>query len=118
MRGPCPRDYTQPFSAFWGTRHGRVRYWGGLAGEANTHIHIHTYTHTSLLIVQINTDFTVNRILLASTTRTFDPRKAQRDFGFVPAVAMAEALQRTAKSYPHLRAEPDAAAVAKGAKAA
>eukprot|EP00798_Chlamydomonas_sp_ICE-L_P010593 gene10593-12258_t len=43
----------------------------------------------------LKTDFTMNRILIASTNRTFSSSKAQADFGYKPKVGMEEALKKT-----------------------
>lgn len=51
----------------------------------------------------LKTDFTVNRILLASTNRTFDSSKAKQDFGYSPKVPMDEALKKTLMTYGHLK---------------
>lgn len=52
---------------------------------------------------KLETDFTVNRILLASTHRTFSCAKAKKDFGYVPKVSMREALSRTMAHFSHLK---------------
>jgi sterol-4alpha-carboxylate 3-dehydrogenase (decarboxylating) len=58
-------------------------------------------------IKTLETDFTVNRILLATTERTFSCAKAKRDFGYVPKVSMEEGIKRTLKSFQHLRKKPE-----------
>ena len=40
--------------------------------------------------MNLQTDFTVNRILLATTNRTFDCAKAKRHFGYTPKVAFGK----------------------------
>ena len=54
---------------------------------------------------KLETDFTVNRILLATTERTFSTKKAKKDFGYQPKVKMAEAMKRTIASFEHLQNE-------------
>jgi hypothetical protein len=56
-------------------------------------------------------------MLIATTQRTFSSDAAQQAIGYVPKVPMAEALQRTLASYPHLRSDVDAAPVAAAKKA-
>ncbi len=51
----------------------------------------------------LETDFTVNRILLASTERTFSCARAKKDFGYVPRVSLKDAIDRTLASFQHLR---------------
>ena len=51
----------------------------------------------------LETDFTVNRILLATTERTFSSDRAKRAFGYVPKVSLAEGIERTVRSFQHLR---------------
>ena len=41
---------------------------------------------------------------MASVNRKFSCAKAKRDFGYVPAVPMKEALRRTLRHFDHLRA--------------
>lgn len=53
--------------------------------------------------VKLNTDFTVNRILIATTQRTFDNTAAINDLGYKPKVSMDEALKRTLLSFERLR---------------
>mmetsp|Transcript_23832 Transcript_23832/g.60755 ORF Transcript_23832/g.60755 Transcript_23832/m.60755 type:complete len:359 (-) Transcript_23832:274-1350(-) len=52
---------------------------------------------------ELNSDFTVNRILLATRQRTFSCDAAARDLGYKPRVGMAEALQRTLAHFEGLR---------------
>ena len=52
---------------------------------------------------KLETDFTVNRILLATTQRTFSTKKAKKDFSYVPKVKMDEAMKRTLASFENLR---------------
>mmetsp|Transcript_11696 Transcript_11696/g.31887 ORF Transcript_11696/g.31887 Transcript_11696/m.31887 type:complete len:354 (-) Transcript_11696:490-1551(-) len=54
-------------------------------------------------IKTINSDFTVNRILIATTNRTFKSERAAQDFGYRPQVNMQDALSRTLSSFQHLR---------------
>lgn len=63
----------------------------------------HTCLCLTLCTQQMKSDFTVSRILLASTTRTFNMAKAAADFGYKPEVSLADGLQRTLDSFPHLR---------------
>jgi len=49
-------------------------------------------------------EFTRNRIKIAASNRRFDISRAKRDLGYQPKVSMEEALQRTVKSFEHLRA--------------
>lgn len=57
-------------------------------------------------IKKLQTDFTVNRILLATTQRTFSADKARRDFGYVPQVPMQDAIKRTVQAFQHLHKPP------------
>lgn len=50
-------------------------------------------------------DFSVNRILIATTNRTFDSSAATRDLLYRPTVNMKDAMARTLQSFSHLRAE-------------
>lgn len=59
------------------------------------------------LIKPIETDFTVNRILLATTERTFSIKRATKDFGYQPKVKMAEAMKRTLESFASLKNIPE-----------
>mmetsp|Transcript_9870 Transcript_9870/g.21057 ORF Transcript_9870/g.21057 Transcript_9870/m.21057 type:complete len:369 (+) Transcript_9870:542-1648(+) len=54
-------------------------------------------------VKKLETDFTVNRILLATTNRTFSCKAAKKDLGYVPKVNMTEALKRTVTSFESLR---------------
>lgn len=56
---------------------------------------------------ELNTDFTVNRMLIASTQRTFNNAAAIQHLGYKPKVPMDEALKRTLLTFEHLR-NPDA----------
>ncbi|GFH14670.1 3beta_HSD domain-containing protein [Haematococcus lacustris] len=66
-------------------------------------------------IKQLNSDFTVNRILIATTTRTFSAERAHQDLGYQPRVSMSEALARTLQSFSHLQNRPQQAADGKAA---
>ncbi|KAJ9523542.1 hypothetical protein QJQ45_007180 [Haematococcus lacustris] len=66
-------------------------------------------------IKQLNSDFTVNRILIATTTRTFSAERAHQDLGYQPRVIMSEALARTLQSFSHLQNRPQQAADGKAA---
>ncbi|GFH13078.1 3beta_HSD domain-containing protein [Haematococcus lacustris] len=66
-------------------------------------------------IKQLNSDFTVNRILIATTTRTFSAERAHQDLGYQPRVNMSEALARTLQSFSHLQNRPQEAADGKAA---
>lgn len=52
---------------------------------------------------KLETDFTVNRILLATTGRTFNNARAKKDFGYSPSVSMKDALDRTLMSFQYLK---------------
>lgn len=54
-------------------------------------------------IKKLNSDFTVNRILITATNRTHSFTKAQQDLGYRPKVPMDEALKRTIRAFEHLR---------------
>mmetsp|Transcript_15029 Transcript_15029/g.26122 ORF Transcript_15029/g.26122 Transcript_15029/m.26122 type:complete len:353 (-) Transcript_15029:369-1427(-) len=54
-------------------------------------------------IKTLNSDFTVNRILIATTNRTFSSQAAKEHLGYQPKVNMDEALKRTLLSFEHLR---------------
>lgn len=54
---------------------------------------------------ELKSDFTVNRILIATTDRTFSTAKAERDFGYKPQLALDAALAKTLASFQGLRAE-------------
>lgn len=43
-------------------------------------------------IKKLETDFTVNRMLLASTERVFSSDKAKKDFGYVPKVRVLSSI--------------------------
>jgi sterol-4alpha-carboxylate 3-dehydrogenase (decarboxylating) len=51
----------------------------------------------------ISSDFTVNRIWIATTHRTFNGARALYDLGYVPKVTMKEALAKTHVAFSHLR---------------
>ncbi|GIL70497.1 hypothetical protein Vretimale_3639 [Volvox reticuliferus] len=53
----------------------------------------------------LRSDFTVNRILIATTNRTFSTAKARKDFGYVPATKLADAIKKTLASFQDLRAD-------------
>lgn len=48
-------------------------------------------------------EFTRNRIKIAASNRRFNISRAKNDLGYRPHVDMDEALQRTLKSFEHLR---------------
>lgn len=48
-------------------------------------------------------EFTRNRIKIAASNRRFNISRAKNDLGYRPEVDMNEALQRTLKSFEHLR---------------
>ncbi|KAF7844594.1 3beta-hydroxysteroid-dehydrogenase/decarboxylase [Senna tora] len=48
---------------------------------------------------------TPSRVRLLSCDRTFNCSKAKDRLGYTPIITLQEGLQRTIKSYPHLRAE-------------
>ncbi|XP_054797227.1 3beta-hydroxysteroid-dehydrogenase/decarboxylase-like isoform X1 [Prosopis cineraria] len=48
---------------------------------------------------------TPSRVRLLSCSRTFNCSKAKDSIGYTPIITLQEGLQRTIKSYPHLRAE-------------
>jgi sterol-4alpha-carboxylate 3-dehydrogenase (decarboxylating) len=48
-------------------------------------------------------EFTRNRIRIAASNRRFNISRAKNDLGYSPDVSMDEALQRTLKSFEHLR---------------
>ncbi|MEW5312858.1 MAG: hypothetical protein WDW38_004458 [Sanguina aurantia] len=50
-------------------------------------------------------DFSVNRILIATTNRTFDSSAATRELKYKPTVNMKDAMTRTLLSFAHLRAD-------------
>lgn len=52
---------------------------------------------------ELNTDFTVNRMLIATTQRTFNNKAAIESLGYKPKVPMDEALTRTLLTFEHLR---------------
>lgn len=52
---------------------------------------------------ELNSDFTVNRILLATRERTFSCDAAAKDLGYKPKVPMTEALQRTLVHFEGLK---------------
>lgn len=64
----------------------------------------------ALLRVQLQSDFTVNRIYLSTTSRTFSCAAAKRDLGYAPIWSIRDAMQRTLASFGHLRAEGTSAA--------
>ena len=51
----------------------------------------------------LETDFTVNRILLATMERTFSSESARKVFGYKPKVSLKEGIERTVKSFQHLK---------------
>lgn len=55
---------------------------------------------------KLETDFTPFRITVASVNRTFSCRRANKDFGYIPQVDMAEALRRTLVHFAHLKNMP------------
>lgn len=48
-------------------------------------------------------EFTRNRLKIVASNRRFDISRAKHDLGYRPAISMDEALQRTIKSFEHLR---------------
>ncbi|GLC45122.1 hypothetical protein PLESTB_001470900 [Pleodorina starrii] len=68
---------------------------------------------------ELRTDFTVNRILIATTHRTFSTARAARDFGYAPTIGLQDAIKKTLASFAELRADrvgaAPAAAVGSGA---
>lgn len=56
-------------------------------------------------IKELSSDFTVNRILITATNRTFSCARAKRDFAYIPQVSVAEGVKRTLLSFQHLRAD-------------
>lgn len=77
----------------------------------------------TLFIKNLRSDFTVNRILIATTDRSFSCAKAERDFGYKPQVPLEQALVLTLRTFQHLRAgapptPPPAAANGAAAKKA
>jgi nucleoside-diphosphate-sugar epimerase len=48
-------------------------------------------------------EFTRNRIKIAASNRRFNISRAKNDLGYHPDVSMDEALQRTLRSFEHLR---------------
>lgn len=54
-------------------------------------------------IKDLNSDFTVNRILLATRQRTFSCAAAARDLAYKPKVPMSEALKRTLVHFEGLK---------------
>lgn len=58
-------------------------------------------------IKKLNSDFTVNRILIATTNRTFSSAAAAADFGYKPRLSLHEAMAATLASFKHLRADSD-----------
>lgn len=53
-------------------------------------------------------EFTRNRIKIAASNRRFNISRAKNDLGYHPEVSMDEGLQRTLKSFEHLRNKPSA----------
>lgn len=53
-------------------------------------------------------EFTRNRIRIAASNRRFNISRAKNDLGYSPDVSMDEALQRTLKSFEHLRKDKSA----------
>lgn len=53
--------------------------------------------------VELKSDFSVNRILIATTYRTFSIAKAKKDFNYEPRVSLSAALVRTLLSFKHLQ---------------
>lgn len=66
----------------------------------------------ALLGVTLQSDFTVNRIYLSTTSRTFSCAAAKRDLGYAPKWSIPDAMERTLAAFTHLRAD----AVAAGAQ--
>lgn len=58
-----------------------------------------------LFMKNLVVDFTVNRILIITTNRTFSTSKAQKHFQYKPKVPMEKAMERTLLSFAHLRAD-------------
>lgn len=59
---------------------------------------------------EVRSDFTVNRILIATTNRTFSTARAQKDFAYAPQLGMREAIAKTLASFPDMRADAGAGA--------
>ncbi|KXZ52899.1 hypothetical protein GPECTOR_8g279 [Gonium pectorale] len=70
-----------------------------------------------LLGKELRSDFTVNRILIATTNRTFSTAAAHSDLGYAPQIGMREAIAKTLASFPHLRVDAEAEAGGSGKKA-
>lgn len=51
----------------------------------------------------LRSDFTVSRVWIATTPRTFSSKAASEELGYKPRVGMDEAVRRTLKSFEHLR---------------
>lgn len=64
-------------------------------------------------IKELSTDFTVFRVRIVTRQRAFSCDKARKSLGYVPAVPLDKAIQRTVKHFEHLR-NPEAAAAAGG----
>eukprot|EP00201_Polytomella_parva_P013241 CAMPEP_0175051864 /NCGR_PEP_ID=MMETSP0052_2-20121109/8043_1 /TAXON_ID=51329 ORGANISM="Polytomella parva, Strain SAG 63-3" /NCGR_SAMPLE_ID=MMETSP0052_2 /ASSEMBLY_ACC=CAM_ASM_000194 /LENGTH=323 /DNA_ID=CAMNT_0016316209 /DNA_START=206 /DNA_END=1177 /DNA_ORIENTATION=- len=50
----------------------------------------------------LQTDFTVNRILIATTHRSFSCNRAKKDFGYRPAIKLHDALKKSITAFEHL----------------
>ncbi|PNH01364.1 Sterol-4-alpha-carboxylate 3-dehydrogenase, decarboxylating [Tetrabaena socialis] len=55
---------------------------------------------------ELRSDFTVNRILIATTNRTFRIDAARAELGYAPQLSVAQGIERTLQSFEHLRAAP------------
>ncbi|EFJ50914.1 hypothetical protein VOLCADRAFT_79975 [Volvox carteri f. nagariensis] len=58
-----------------------------------------------LLGKELRSDFTVNRILIATTNRTFSTAQARKDFGYAPTIKLSDAIAKTLASFQELRAD-------------
>ncbi len=52
---------------------------------------------------KLELDFTPFRLAVSTTNRTFSCERAKKDLGYVPAVSLEDALDRTCKYFDHLR---------------
>jgi nucleoside-diphosphate-sugar epimerase len=67
----------------------------------------------------VKSDFTVNRILIATTNRTFSSKRAARDLGYAPQIDIKDAIAKTLQWPPFVKLRADAASeAAAGAKKA
>lgn len=71
----------------------------------------------ALLRRDVTSDFTLNRMRIASSNRTFSIAAARRDLGYVPTVTLEEGIAHTLAAYQHLRAGHSSTATAAAASA-